>query len=152
MIQELELEKNLSVYTKPKDILHQLDSLVEQSLAKSILQIEELVYDQLQRFARSYDKNFIPHKIDFNIEVKDHKFKLVPGNFYTYLLSEGVQVTYEETKERKYYDTKEAEFYFNPLESYGVRVEKQTVRKLLNEGNKIQRKSRDIGTDLAASY
>jgi hypothetical protein len=151
MIQHLELEKNLSIYTRPKEILSQLDSLVEQSLAQSLLQIEELIYDQLKRFATSFDKDFKQENIDFHIEVKEHRFKLIPCNFYTYLLSEGVAVTYDETKDRKYFQTKEAEYYYNAMEFYGVTMEKNVVRKLLNEGSKIQRESGNINPDFATS-
>jgi hypothetical protein len=151
MIQQLKLEKSLSVYTKPKEILFQLDSLVEQSLAQSLIQIEDLVSDQLKRFAESYDQDFNKQNIDFHIQVKDHKFKLIPYNFYTYLLSEGVQVTYGETKDRKYFQTKSTEYYYNSIELYGVAIEKKTVRQLLNEGSKIQRESGNINPDFATS-
>lgn len=151
MIQQLKLEKSLSVYTKPKEILFQLDSLVEQSLAQSLIQIEDLVSDQLKRFADSFDPDFKKENLDFHIEVKEHKFKLIPYNFYTYLLSEGVKVTYGETQDRKYFQTKDSEYYYNSVELYGVAIEKKTVRKLLNEGSKIQRESGNLNPDFATS-
>lgn len=131
MIKLLEPNKKLVLaYNKPKDILHQLDTLVIQSLAHSILQIEELIADQLISFAQSFDNKADNENIKFKVEVVDYKFKFIPENFYTYLLSEGVQTSYKKVEHRKYLKVNNTEYYFNPVENYGVTIQPEALRLL----------------------
>lgn len=149
MLNLIKLKETKQIFAKPNAILQQLDNLLTQSIAASLNQVEELIMDQLERLAIENDPRADLTEISFSVEVIEHKFKFIPNNFYTFLLSEGVYVPYDKVKDRKYIQYKGNEYYFNILEKYGVCINKQQL-EAINESHSVQRKSRNpkagIGT------
>lgn len=142
--------KELHKYAKPNAILEQLEKLLVQSIAASLSQVEELILDQLERFAIENDTTADLTPISFSVEASSTKFKFIPNNFYTYLLSEGVYVPYGKVKDRKYLEHKGNEYYYNALEKYGVCIDQKQL-KAINESHPIQRKPRNTKTKVRTS-
>lgn len=111
-------------YNKPKEILGRLDSLIVQSLAHSLLQIEELLQNQLERFARKYDPTFLPENIRFRVEVRELRFTFIPENFYTYLLSEGEAVNFQQVFEKNIFESGTQKYFFRSGEDFGILSQK----------------------------
>jgi hypothetical protein len=112
-------------YLPPKVVLSVIEASLENFLASYLNEVEAIIQKNMQILVK--DKlpmvdSFSPEikNLSFNIEIIGRSFKIVPHNFFTYLVSEGIVVPYSTVENARRYRTSDGEYIYNPLSKEGV--------------------------------
>lgn len=77
---------------KPSDFLNQVNDFFQSKLMTQVQALEEMMDAHMAEFIVKNGDSSDADSVSFHIELSGNSFKLMPHNFFTYLLSEGIYV------------------------------------------------------------
>ena len=107
--------------TSTRDILSYLEKSLESSILKQVQNIEHMLQTQMESEVLPEERGHIL----FSVEVHGRSFVFRPYNLFTFILSEGDYLPFEQANKVMRHENERGLYVFDPFEQKGIFVAKK---------------------------